>query len=1615
MSDFQSAIRDRIVNAINETETKMVDKQFKSTLESLTRDILSVMKNSDSEATVEAISKTLKKQLALPRLETKLSTMFLIHTIFAQISNKSKSDFHSFFDNVESEIAPTALNSVYLLLSDQNKEYSKTAAVYKSNIHMMTIVAILLFFNTCKDRFSQGHGGRNRRFDSFTQNLEISDQIQQSFNLFSNLNLDLLKNRTNYFEKSDRHISEEGSQEVKKVLSEIAVNREKIHSYLTMRPTQETFNQLYQYLEIYEEQLDKLDKAKAGRMKSLSEDIRKAIGKENDFGKFVFDEFYNVVKNEGSGDLAKLQSMLLVSYEEIFAEEGTVTPAVYKSKTMMVPDIKTEGKEKDESEFFEDNSNQNHVSKQSSSNQTGREINKFENVIETDTKRPVLTNMFDKPKLISGQKVSVVDVVDSAPRRSFEDVVGNVVASPSVNLGNKERGSFNSVEPKRNTTERGQLYGSVEVTTKSRRFEDAFADEVDADIKESRFGRSSVNSALRNKTVKDSKIMNMSAIERKSLSSFIDGRSMVKLNFGASKVSGRLDPSSSEDRKHIVGEALSKVSTLVNQKKAAVSTIRPSFSQQGPQTQQSQLPTVSSPGPQMTIVASPKQLPTDIPKTSFAISTFVPVNSTIMKPQQEQAKPYAPVYEERVATGQQELPVPTTKNIEVEDKEQGFDIDDFPSADSRKLETPPEKSINDRSNILPASLKGSLALRSSSINQKLGNDFMIELTPETENPLKTAINRRAIEHKIVKTEPRSASKDPLTLQASGVTNDQNMISLNRDLANSRENSKNDISDNYSQHAIDENLLNDKKALEAHIAQQKAEFQSIMLRSQKNNSQNFGTSNNDLEKDLEAYKAFVKTITADYDRLLANNKMEIKEYQQNIEAMVAQNEKYKHRIFKIENEIIALSEEKTRLKNHFSSQKTKYEENIAKQRDNIIKTMETKIKMLEKVNAEKLKTASLGSFGELNALKAKNQDLDLLVKSLRLETETVKNQRLNDMLALKEKTQSLRNLANGIRADFNSMAVKVNAILDSRKMKESGVGSAALIAVQSELMDKLKAEQKRNDELKKQITQGTNESNFIRSDLTFTNKPQVVRSSSLRNTPAHAQFQALKDSMLKLELWVGVALQGLSSQVVSLTRQNRNRLSKRLSLLDTQNSSQLKELSKLKFQNDLSAQDYMHLKDKNYQLSDEIQALKKELVEAKKSQVGPKPGQFDTEMMKNYRQLQHQKDSLHEMNKRILEEKAQLIEKLALCETETNCSEKVMEILKKLESENEQLMQVNRALYNEVISLKSNDKRTEKSSVERPLSNTKYLPNVMTADCARVVAKGERQLAKSSNVTGIGFIKKMSFLMDHLNENQRTEEGLTIIDWLEENVTADQFLMAQICTTNKYNLIKTDIVKVSLSEDIRVGQSETRLSVTMTFTNLSGSTIGIESMKLTCDSSNCKIQPIALSNFSLKGFDEGSIVCEVVLEPNYLFNMSPIFVSFNLIAGSATRLKAKRSSNDSDYFNLPVPLTINKLVNYQQEDISKFGLLRTLEKVAEQNIDATHAATADIVLKFFPQLTDLSGEDTAFWVKVCTFFGTFFMTVLIDQDRSLNVKLFAMFESPIHATFLRTIAYLLSSV
>lgn len=1633
MTKEENALKQKIVTIIGDIQEKMCDRSFKKHLEYQIKEILEIFKSKDLKENTEHITKIFKKNVSNENIETKLSSLLFVFTILSQIPEKSKNDYSFFLDQVEMELAPSAFNLLCVLIKEESNKNASQVNTYKMNLNVITILTILTFFNFCQSRFSTAKGQKPRKFDTFTKNLEIPDKLNKKFDAYSNISMNLLDARTNYFETSEAIDNIDFQSKLETLLWSIAKIRKNLRSTLNAKMDEKEYIEFNEYLDAYQSKLLELSELIKNKTKFIPDSSQDKIHKEEEFVKFLLEGLPNIMENEGWENTERMARYIIDFYNKVF-DEMEVAPGLSRAQSFKMPEIKTtlaknRDNQNNQSEIFEENSNlniENSFPREVFPEEVKMNTNKLQlprnsykdasKDVQILTEKSVknFSNLFDKPLQNSSNKNSHRMEVIGAEEDHFHQ------RNKSIAI---------SIDSKQNPSPRIGNH-SAEVQAKIKKFEDVFNETHDMDLmKDSTVNRASYHSGFNTLPMKNSKLLNISGIDKKSSSSFMEGRSIVKMTFGASKFGAKADPNNSGDRKNIIGDAFSRVSTLMNPKRLSQGAIKP-FGQN----------------------EMVKNQPQDNENRNILTSSISPVQPASIKTKDEQLLPFSPVYENKNEQTNKKpsltefvIKTPTLGLVEGHmDDNKVFDFNDFNSANSDKLETPPEQSLRDHSNILPPSLKGLGGIKINSINA-FGNQ-MNETNQEGnqgfENQFTTALNKNSKEHIIGKVDqanknfegflPKRNTRDRETMRN---FDDPNYSAIGPDMNGSRNSFKNDISDNYSQFVIDENIINDKIELERNINMQKQQFQTL-LDKMKTSESGKSKADNDHQREMELYKQFIQKITADYENLLANNKQETKELRIIIEEITSQNEKYKHKTFNAENEIIGYKEENERLKKYFASQKLKYEQNIAKQKEQILKTMESKIAAIERSSAEKVRSLTENNTSEIYKLKTVNHDLEIEVNNLRLEIESIKNEKLNDVYSLKEKIQQLRQLSIQLKSDYDLASYKVNSILESKKLKHSGLLSQAHFLAQNELLEKLKNEQKKNDELRKQMLIGGNESNVMRSNLTFTNRLNSLVEQHTEKNGIHTNLNNLRESVQKFEMWITRSIRCLVSDISAFSKQSKTKVSKQVEKIKNLNQIQMKELSKLKFQNELLAQDYAHLKEKNKQLLEETQILKKELNEAKKELVVPKRTGFDTEMMKKYRQLQLENVSLNDLNKRNMDEILQLTEKIILAETENSCSEKFMTALKKLEAENEELMEVNKALYNEIYLSKSqhvqNDStRSQYQAMRKEIDQLKYLNNqlmsrvpnnvhnqnimVLNANVNQIL-NSEINHKKYSNVTGSAFIKKIDILMDHLSAKEPTSTPKSIVDWIAEHSQEQQSQIAQICTASKYYLVKTEAFKLHVSEKVLFLGSEITISAGLTFSNMTNSQIGIESFKITCESRHAVIEEKQPIDIILSAYEEHFFSIKVVLDPNYLYCIQPIFVSFNMFGKPFNRqdFSSKKEGKNSSFHFIPFPITINKLVSTQKEDLSKFTIIHSLQTVGEIIVEDQKNLQLEQLLDLFPDLCEISAEDNIFGIKINSFFGMFFMTIVLDPNSGVNLKLFAMFKSPLHETFIKTIAFIIDN-
>lgn len=1230
------------------------------------------------------------------------------------------------------------------------------------------------------------------------------------------------------------------------------------------------------------------------------------------------------------------------------------------------------------------------------------------------------------------------------------------------------------------------------------------------------FGIRQSTVSIGNNMFKNSKLMNISAIEKHSTSSFFDKKPNTRFQFGAS----RFGPNKNEtmampDNRALITDAINKISTTINSKKISQATIKASNINNNAPIVTNDRPTDQTKGFMNVIPLASERKPTtpfmpaygsSIPKINhppqFQSASRYPDNHTSVQINFPEAPNLSSSQiKSQLVTANELQPKPQNgvqvmsgaKNGEIAENNFVFEMDDFNSVHSDKLQTPPEQSIHNYSNMIPANLKmpvrtpshhnfsqnfgnvvpnedpsrrrvefndSKIGSRPKSSDLRKSQDINLRVVREANaqqniyfegreeqekfngNPFDAISNIRNTRLQSVEagsiTHISTNKREPRPFTASSV----GQLETRNEAMNNINNSRTDFSDNFSQFAVDEKIVQKKNNLEKNIEAHKRHFQDLGAINVK---QSTTSRREDLADQMaQQYNGLFQKMIVDYESLLDNYKSEMKDQKTYIEGLVAQNEKYKYKSFNLENELIGLKEHNVRLNTTLNSLKKKYENGLAKQKEQIKQSSEAKVMALERSYQEKIQTIKSEADKEIVRLKEELNDCGIEMSNLRVELDLAKGDKMSDANDLRKRIGDLKDNCQWIQRDFETQlkALKeyIRTDLTSTDMKKV----ATLKRARDELLDTLKSEQKKNEELSKQVITLSNECSVLRSNITF-NQHGIKTPTDKQDIISVKVKTAKLKQMVKEASWIiHVMLNNMRHNLGNIKQLKMQEMTKKMSNFETVTNSQHNELTKLNFQCQNLREELSNLKEKYENAVEQNKVLQKQILETR---VQPPQNvgviSSDPEFIKKFKQLEYENKSLNDINKQISTELIQCKERIIILQTENSNTEKLYATLKNLELENEELMETNKCLFNELYEAKINTKssrgpsqRTKgsfKESEQMKYVNHQMLmraPIPINANSVTIVNNlptiNQTQYnqsidnSKHSTVTGTAFIKKFDMFMEILNSQDKSKEtNSSLLEWVSQRPPIEYRGISQQFVKNSYCLVKTPVFKLIVDENISFKNAAIQVSLRLNFINLSNSKLNLLNFAVDCNNKFFRSDLAAPLNSELHPFESLVHNLSIMLEENYLLLMNPIFFSFCLLDQNLYNAYVSGSRDpdliEQNFHVLALPLSINKLLMTQKEEIAKFSIIKTLNNVGEIDIFNCRNVSEEDLAQMFPNLTEISVQDNIYGVKVNSLFGTFFITILIDQNYSVNLKVFAMYQSPLHALYLQTLKFIFENL
>ena len=260
-----------------------------------------------------------------------------------------------------------------------------------------------------------------------------------------------------------------------------------------------------------------------------------------------------------------------------------------------------------------------------------------------------------------------------------------------------------------------------------------------------------------------------------------------------------------------------------------------------------------------------------------------------------------------------------------------------------------------------------------------------------------------------------------------------------------------------------------------------------------------------------------------------------------------------------------------------------------------------------------------------------------------------------------------------------------------------------------------------------------------------------------------------------------------------------------------------------------------------------------------------------------------------------------------------------------------------------------------------------------------------------------------------------------MDWLAERSRPELKSFANLCLSNNYTLLKTATFRLDVEEQVSFKAATTDMSIRLTLSNLAHTKQHLINLKTFCKSNHVRSEPLQPLNTELGPHETLSRTINFSFDEAYMHQALPLFLSFCLLDQVAyaalSRGEQGPTALEQHFHLLALPITLNKLLQGHPEDPAKFALIGSLQCVGEASARLKSNPTPEAIIALFPGLTELDNPENAeraFGLKVQSLHGSFFVTLVIDRAEAV-VRVFAVYQSPIHELYLKTAQFILANL
>jgi hypothetical protein len=776
----------------------------------------------------------------------------------------------------------------------------------------------------------------------------------------------------------------------------------------------------------------------------------------------------------------------------------------------------------------------------------------------------------------------------------------------------------------------------------------------------------------------------------------------------------------------------------------------------------------------------------------------------------------------------------------------------------------------------------------------------------------------------------------------------------------------------------------------------------------------------------------KDIISKYEQMIGQYRREIAELKAGDPITQQKLDELNATIANLRADNVNLNTKVTQLKIDQENQETKHRNQLLKLKDDFKKNNDAKLVAIERSYNENLTKTRTDYDQQIMALQKDINELTMKSTTLGEEKEQMRVYKQIQFMELKSDLERLRQDANSVQFDLQSAKDKILGQLSDRRLSRGSAGPSALSqANPNSVYNQLLAEKKKNADLTKQVFKLTNDALTANpKDGLVSDGPQIdinkLGIDKLKRQLADARAHNHRTSlaiMAELSRW--------NHDFGALLRAKVVRNATRIVALENAKKAKENENVSLKFENEVTTNALQVAQTGLKVAQEELQVVKKELIDAKvlNSNNPYAKSELDVDLLKKYKRLEQENKQLVEYNKQIQEELLQTQEKARDREGDSVPLKTHLTLLKRAESERDELEKANQGLMRELRVLtgvvpREGKEPSRKASQASGVKVTRQAVTDYNFDDAGSLnnyggertGQGNRSVhnialsastpegllgAGSDNrlTKGTALLQKTSDIVRDIQAYNKPPPELSfLINAVVSSSNDDLRVTAFNCTQNRYNLVKTPELILTAEEHITFNKGCPEVALELKFRNLGDSTLSFFDARLESESRHVFVESMDETPELRVGRNEAkSLWFSVRYSSNYFLDCRPVWALFQSSAELGPARQGPKTKPLDGFHRFILPLTVNKLLQCPAERLEKYSVLKTLKTFLTFTVPISGSLRYERLAAIFPSVCRLNEDEGLYGVKVASPQGIFFVSFISREAGALTVMVSSMFE------------------